>query len=480
MIIPRALFSGIIAALVPLVALSSSSVSGEARVFVSPNGVQEQCVMLSRIPGGVYTEKDQKTEKAFCSLDLHSDDIAVCPKLFSTSPGTLIFDISRGPAAGEPREFERTVCPQAGTHIKLAGPPVSFKTTMNARETSATFSTSSLLYYHFSRYFNTFTHVPPSVFRTMDREVHFERVTQPGVRYSADNPHLRMNHAAWRIMEKAEAEPSAYAAADELFTPDHRQMFGILIQPRGKRYSAAINGTRESGWGEGQNRDFQETAPFLALRSEKALAESISEGISKARHNSILADAMGTRISPAQMVFWMQELIEIVLLDFIFSQQDRIGNIDFTWHWYWLQDDEVRHQPAHGKTPPESLVPFNPVRLMRTELNDNDAGGEVQYANYAKSTGMLENLRHFNADTYRQLMHLDADLRNQGALSNYVQTAFGLNDRQVKQIVTNTRLAAEILRNTCRQGKMRFDLDPVQFFQYESTAEQSVDCDAPG
>ena len=36
------------------------------------------------------------------------------------------------------------------------------------------------------------------------------------------------------------------------------------------------------------------------------------------------------------MMFWMTELSEICLLDYIFSQQDRPGNIDYRWVWYYL------------------------------------------------------------------------------------------------------------------------------------------------
>ena len=34
-----------------------------------------------------------------------------------------------------------------------------------------------------------------------------------------------------------------------------------------------------------------------------------------------------------QMVLWMNEVSEIAILDYIFNQQDRIGNIDFIWYW---------------------------------------------------------------------------------------------------------------------------------------------------
>ena len=46
----------------------------------------------------------------------------------------------------------------------------------------------------------------------------------------------------------------------------------------------------------------------------------------------------------------------------------------------------------------------------RTHLDDNDAGARVEYANFAKSTGMLDALHHFRARTWRQLLALEADL----------------------------------------------------------------------
>ena len=110
----------------------------------------------------------------------------------------------------------------------------------------------------------------------------------------------------------------------------------FCLNSPGHRYGSEINGTRKSGWGKGQNRDFQETPAFLALRSSKPLSEAIVEGLEKGRKDRQINKDLGPDVSDRQMAFWMQELTEIVLLDFIFSQQDRVGNIDFTPYWYWV------------------------------------------------------------------------------------------------------------------------------------------------
>jgi hypothetical protein len=176
----------------------------------------------------------------------------------------------------------------------------------------------------------------------------------------------------------------------------------------------------------------------------------------------------------------MQDLTEITLLDYIFSQQDRIGNIDYLNYWYWVEDGQVKRAPADSGNVPEQIAAHHPIKLRRTQLNDNDAGGRVQYANFTKKTQMLEKIRHYSPDTYRRLLRLDQDFASQGELYRYVRATFGLSDGQLQQIVDNTRQAVAILRDTCHAGKLRFDLDPEAFLVTGKAPEQRLDCDRPG
>ena len=456
---------------------ASSDVKGHVSTYRSPLGVQERCVALSHFPGGNYSASDSQQENKFCSIDFYSKTTALCPKFFSTSPGTLVYDISGGPYAGNPDGFESSICPRGKImHKEAKGAPISYKTTMNGKNTSGTFSTASLLYYHFSRYFNTNIEVPVSIYRSMDRQVHLKRVTRPGVRYSSHKKSLRMNHAAWLEMEHAETHPDAYHPADELFTRDHKQIYGIFIHPKGKRYNAEINGTRRSGWGDGQNRDFQKTAPYLALSSSAPLLDAISHGQEKARRDPTLRKAMGSHVNNAQMLSWMQDLTEITLLDYIFSQQDRIGNIDYTEYWYWIEKGKVHRRPAQERKTPRDLMALHPVLLKHTVLNDNDAGGRLSYVNYTKRTGMLEKIRHYNAETYQRLMKLDSDFSQKGKLYDYVATTFGLSKRQLKMVTKNTHSAAALLKDSCRKGKLLFDLDLESYLTKGKVSPKKVSC----
>ena len=198
---------------------ASSDVKGQIFSFDSPNGTKEQCIILEKMPGAEYTDEDTRAEQSFCSINLYDESIAVCPKTWSTSPGMEVFHLTQKKTS--PAVFEQNIC---GTslhkEINASGQPITFKNTMNSRTTSGTFSTASLLYYHFSRYLHAATHVPVAVYRSIDKDVHEQRVTRRGLKLTAGSKARHMNHEAWLIMQKAEESPESYHPADELFTRD--------------------------------------------------------------------------------------------------------------------------------------------------------------------------------------------------------------------------------------------------------------------
>jgi hypothetical protein len=457
-------------------ARASSDVRGEAVIHRAPTGVQEQCVMLARMPGARYSAPDEAQERALCAIDFYRPTYALCPKLFSTSPGTLVYDLSAGPYAGRQAAFEREVCTQGRVVTgEAVGGAVSFKMSVNTRETSATFANSSLVYYHFARYFDAAVQVPPAVLRSIDKDSHRSRVALRGEAVSATRAPLKMLHAGWSTLLAAQQDPSSYRPTDELFTADRQRLYGVLLRPQGRRYGEEVNGSRASGWGDGQSRDFQQTAPFIALATDRPLAEAISQGLAQG-HASSAIPADGR---PQQVAFWMRELIDVTLLDHLFSQQDRIGNIDYVTHWVWVEDGQVRQQAATGGRPPAELAARSPRLLKRTVLADNDAGVRLSYANFTQRTGMLERIRHYPPHTYRQLMRLDADFAASGPLHAHTRATFGLSPAEFDRVAANVQSAAAILRSSCRAGRLRFDLDVDGFVRDGDAAAPAVDCDSP-
>jgi hypothetical protein len=467
----------LLAALAAPPAAASDAVRGAETTFTSPNGVVERCVRIAPMPGADYSKGDLKDEEAYCAIDLYAADVAVCPKTWSTSPGMIVYDVSEGPYAGDRAGFERRACGEGKAAKDLAADDLAkFKPTVNARGTSGTFSAASLLYYHVSRYSKRRSAPPWRSGGAWTAQRIFRRSRDRAVALSGHSHSSGMNHAGWQVLVNADENPESYSPTDDLFTADRSAIYGVLLSSPGSRYNSEVNGTRKSGWGKGQNLDFQETAPFRGLRSAKPLAEAIAEGVAQAIRDPQIKRDMGADVDPRQVAFWMRDVANIALLDYIFSQQDRIGNIDYRLYWMWVEDGQLKDKRAehHGEAEPAPAP--DAIRVKRTRLNDNDAGGRVQYANFAKTTQMLEKLRHFPATTYEKLMALHADLQAGGPLHAYLRDSFGLSDREFAQIVNNTALAAGILSESCRRGDLTFDLEPEEFFITGAVAPRAVNC----
>lgn len=459
----RWLLFGVSAAALALVSggLAAAPVAGQVTEFRAGSGVVEECIRINPFPGAQYSRQDRDTEQQYCALDF--TQLALCPKIWSTSPGTILYEIDAAAGADSFARFEQEHCAE-GFHAAGAAlsEPALYKLSINGRETSATFAPSSWVYYHLSRYFQTGIQVPVAVYRSMDAQAHNKRVTKPALNIVASRHGLGMLKAGWRLLDAIETGQEKGSTANAVLTDDGRQIFGVLLNIQGQRYGPEVNGTRESGWGEGQNNDFQQTAPFLALRSELPVTEAASAAIHEARRNPKMAKALASDTAVEQVVFWMQDVLEITLLDFILGQQDRIGNIDYNWLWYWVENGELLFSPAQGKEPPDAIAAFKPVRLMQSALNDNDAGVRAGYADFAAKTHMLENLRHYNAGLYQRLGRLAADFEAKGPAYRWMTDSAGLSSKEADTIARRTGEAFSLLQADCQGGSLKLDLEPVQ------------------
>lgn len=89
---------------------AGDAVLGATSTFQSYNGVSERCVRISPVPGGNYDKDDIKEEMDLCEIDFYSRDVALCPKIWSTSAAVVIYDLSSGPFEEERLRFQETIC----------------------------------------------------------------------------------------------------------------------------------------------------------------------------------------------------------------------------------------------------------------------------------------------------------------------------------------------------------------------------------
>jgi hypothetical protein len=467
-----------LAALMASSAAGERSVSGQPTFFTSPLGVKEACIVLTRAPGGVYHATDEAAERAHCSLDFHAGTTALCPRIWGMKAAALLYDVATGSFAGDAAGFEQRACAEGSAAWKQAGTELGlYKQSTNAAP-GATFAPAALVTYHLSRWLDTRVRVPPAVFRTMEREAHRDRVAVPGERLTAGDASLGVIHAAWKQLVEAEAEPESAAVPDELFNRDRTQVFGAVLVPIGTRYGAELNGTSAPRPTQEQD-DFQDTAPFLALRSEAPLSEAIDASLARARANAVMTRGL-EGVGPEQVVLWMQELSEIVWLDFVLGQQRRVGNLDAVEEWTWVEDGRViGHQAGRETEPPAELADRKPLRLRRTWLNENDTALRISYADASRENALLPELRHLGPALYRKALALSADVEAAGPVSQWLRKGFGLSDAELEGVFERAREASDMLRKGCLEGRLRLDLDPVALLSGDAGSAEAVDCQAP-
>jgi hypothetical protein len=456
----------------------------------------EQCFALAHFSvesGAKYLPKDVAKEHELCQVAFDDKAIGLCPKTWSTSPGTIVYDIGKSKYNGNPGLFEADYCPKQRAlkgDVDGVDKIASFKQSVNGQfhqRTSATYSQASPLYYHFSRYLNTTVDVPVAVMRTMDAQAHLRRVASKG----PGLVHGGMIAAGWNVVISAEKNPSGYVPTDEFYYdgPKNSLLYGTMLKGPGARAGAEFNGNI-TGKGYTQQYVFiQKTPAFLALSNPKDFVAASAEGLSSSKADPVVAKALGGGVSSQQMMFWVTELSDILLLDYIFNQQDRPGNVDYLWVWYYLDpngqlktsraDSEVSRSSmssvemlADVRSSPKSFL------IQKIQINDNDAGGR-RYTNFTRNFGLLEKVHHLNPVTYGQLIRLANDFQVKGPLYKYFQDTFDLADANNAAIAQNVIQAALILKNTCKSGSLKFDLSPESYLATGQVQTVSVDCEAP-
>lgn len=424
------------------------------------------CEPLS--PLAPLSAADEASERAFCAIAFDSDNIALCPKTWSTSPAALVYDLAGSGWDGRAQAFEAEVCARGGSAREAASRELAFfKNSLNGRKTSGTFAPASLLYYHLSRYLNTRVQVPVAVPVSFPAADYRQRIVAHGLRYS-DSKRTRMLHEGWLEMDAALAAPADYHHSRELFIADASRLWGVLLMEEGRRYGPELNGTRASGWGEGQNRDFQRSAPFIALRSDQPLAAAINTGIAEARKDAAMAKALAADVAPSQVAWWMHELTEIVLLDFILGQQDRIGNIDYLTRAVWLEEGALQQTAG--------AAPAGAITLKVSVLNDNDAGVRSGYANFAARTDMLAGWHHMDPALYQRLQALAQDFAAEGPLAQAVRGNYRLSASEAERVLKQAQAAAASLQQRCEAGALRFDLSVANVLAPDAATAEAVPC----
>ncbi|GGE59050.1 hypothetical protein [Actibacterium pelagium] len=464
------------------IAEAGSNVTGTVSEFSSWFGVSEQCIRTSPMPGATYTDEDIAQEEALCAMDLYSMDIGICPKIWSTSPSVVLYDLVGSKLEGERRKFQEDICAGGKAARYVATRELArLKFTMNQPGTSAAYAPAPILYYHLSRYLNMNVEVAPAVWRSMDQQVLLGEVALGGAHFTAGSLRTQKVNAAWQAIVDAIRDPESYSkeggygTAADILLEDGLRAYGTLLHAQGSGFDEEVNGIEDDGLGDVEEmRHFMLTPGYITLMIDAPLDEAAKIGIERAVPPAF--ETMPDGLSTAQVAYWARELAETTLLDFILSQKDRPGNIDRSDYYAWVSEGAVQWAKEDNHEPGDGAVPEDAMPVSRLALNDNDAAVKVEYQNDAFMTGMLARVRHFDADTYRSLHALAADLTNDGPTWNWLRESSGVSWAEADRIRENVGFAAETLAQSCELGVLRFDLDPDALLLNKEISSQEVAC----
>jgi hypothetical protein len=374
-----------------------------------------------------FTKHDKNKIDQLGSIDFYAStgpqSVGVVPKLHNTSAGVEIF---RLPPTLSKETFEKTEGPYRQDKTKKYS---------NKRdgEKIAKFKTypiaqSGLACFYVSRILGHLVEVPPATYRTMDVQ-EFEKVGNQA--RTTGHPECT---AAW-----ANLRAMVQSANSKVVLPGGKLVYGSLAQnPRGEESSPEDYWTRDAIRGH---------SFYKVLSSKSPVANTLNLNDVKCLQDLALA----------------QDMTRGVILDSIFRQADRLGNISI---------DELQHYvTSKGKVKWDDKVSdkdkadaVSPIQsLKRIIYKDNDDGMNWE-RNSISVTPILDETHHIDQTIYNRLQWLaglmqDSEPGSAAKVKDYFVNAVHISGENYDQMRASLIKQAKSLKSRVDAKDIQFDLD---------------------
>ena len=407
----------------------------------SPRGVIESCVVPNKILAG-YSAKDSKDEAELCAPNFYAD-VGICPKYNSTNPGLIFWYPNE-------KVTKATIDASACDDDKLKDMGLE-RASKYKQSTSCSYTPSILAYYHVSRALGNAVQVPVAVLRSMDALEHKKQVQKANAALSGSTQLIKQT---WGQLLKVHGSPQQYP---EVFDSSLQQIYGALVA----NVKGENNYTEVSGVGTYDTRyeRFIQQRPFLNVASNKSVVE-LAGGNSFEK--------------VAATVVQMKDVSDMVIMDTLLSQQDRIGNIHYKFVWYFQDPTSPKGYttkkskaeldrkrqiviPEQEKT---EMAVKNAVLVKEMILKDNDCG--VAKSNMMKKVDALSQISHVSYETYQKFGQLRKMLNSEEGKKHLLQGML-FTAKDYNNTVGLANQIAASLKAKCDAGKLKFDLDLKEY-----------------
>ena len=410
----------------------------------TPNGVTEVAQRLVRFPftppdvklkeddalsvsKDWFTKHDKNEIDQLDNLDFYASSgpqcVGVVPKLHNTSAGIEIYQL---PPTLSKETFEKTEGPyRAGVTKKYSNKRSGKKV---AKFKVGTMAESGLACFHVSRLLGHLVEVPPATYRTMDIQ-EFEKVGDQA--RTTGHPSCTQAWADLRSMAKS--------GNPKVVLPDGKLVFGSLAQnPRGE------NSSPEDYWTVGAIRGH---SFYRILSSRSPVASILNLNDVKCLQDLALA----------------QDMTRGVILDSIFRQVDRLGNISIAQlqHYVTNKGNVKWDDKVSDKDKAESVSPLLP--LKRIMYKDNDDGMNWGM-NSISVTPILNETHHIDQTIYNRLQWLtglmqDSEPGSAAKIKDYFVNAVHISGGNYDKLRDSLIKQAASLKNRVEAKDIQLDLD---------------------
>src|SRR6266567_2579000 len=374
-----------------------------------------------------FTKHDKNEIDHLDSLDFFASSgpqsVGVVPKLHNTSAGIEIYEL---PPPLSKQTYEKTEGPYRSGITKKYSNKRSGKKV--AKFKVGSIAQSGLACFHVSRLLGHLVEVPPATYRTMDIQ-EFQKVGDQA--RTTGHPSCT---EAW-----ANLRANAKSGSSKVVLPGGKLVFGSLAEnPRGENSSPEDYWTRDAIRGH---------SFYKVLSSKSPVANILNLNDAKCLQDLALA----------------QDMTRGVILDSIFRQVDRLGNISIAeLQHYVTNEGKVRwDDKVSDKDKTEAVSPLLP--LKRIMYKDNDDGMNWGM-NSISVTPILDETHHIDQTIYNRLQWLaglmrDSEPGSDAKIKDYFVNIVHVSSDNYDKLKASVVKQAESLKNRVDTKNILVDLD---------------------
>src|SRR5213596_3082403 len=374
-----------------------------------------------------FTKHDNNEIDKLDSLDFFASSgpqsVGVVPKLHNTSAGIKIYEL---PPPLSKEKFEKTEGPYRPGITKKYSNKRSGKKV--AKFKVGTMAESGLACFHMSRLLGHLVEVPPATYRTMDIQ-EFQKVCDQA--RTTGHPSCTEAWANLRAMAKS--------GSSKIVLGGGKLVFGSLAQnPRGE------NSSPEDYWTVNSIRGH---SFYKVLSSKSPVANTLNLNDTKCLQDLALA----------------QDMTRGVILDSIFRQVDRLGNISIAQlQHYVTTKGKVKWDDKRSDMDKADAV--SPIfTLKRIMYKDNDDGMNWGM-NSVSVTPILNETHHIDQTIYNRLQWLAGLMQgsepgSDAKIKNYFVNAAHISGGNYDKLRASLIKQAASLKSRVESKDIQIDLD---------------------